>query len=80
LIKPTSDESTNLCQVALLTCRSVFNTELNDESTVDCIIWKKASTLYKKEAATLDQHLRALLLVTKATRRLVKQIVKVANR
>jgi len=65
---------------AVLASRSVFNNELNDESTVECIIWKKASTLYKKEAATLDQHLRRLLLVTKATRRLVKQIVKVAKR
>lgn len=49
--------------------RAIFNSEINGESTVDCIIWKRASTLYKKEAADLDRHLRGLLLLIKATRR-----------
>jgi hypothetical protein len=28
--------------------------QVNEEGPVDCIIWKKAATAYKKQAAELD--------------------------
>lgn len=67
-------------RAAVFASRAVFNNEVNDESTLDCVIWKKASIAYKKEATDLDHHLRGLLFLTKAARRLVKHIVTVCKR
>ena len=61
-----------ISMIMAITClgRVMFNSEIGGEGTVDCILWKKASTLYNKEAADLDRHLRNLLLLIQATRRL----------
>jgi len=55
------------------TARSCLTDEVNADSPIDCIIWKKASTAYKKQAMELDFHMRALLLLAKTTRKLIKQ-------
>jgi len=47
---------------------------------VDCLIWKKATTKYKREAGILDSQLRGFLVIARATRRIVKEVVKVCKR
>jgi len=60
-------------RVSVISARAALNDEVNEDGPVDCILWKKSSTAYRKQAAQLDQHMRALLLLAKTARTLVKQ-------
>jgi hypothetical protein len=40
-----------------IAARAAMNDEMNEDGPIDCLIWKKASTAYKKQAAALDRKL-----------------------
>jgi ankyrin repeat protein/CRP-like cAMP-binding protein len=65
----------------VLAGRSELLAHLNEEGTMaDCVIWKKASTAFKKQAMQLDHHMNKLLLLARTTRKMMKHVVKVCQR
>ena len=42
--------------------------QVNEEGPADCVIWKKSSTVYKKQAAELDGTNVLMLMYTESKR------------
>ena len=60
--------------VRFLLYHSIFNHrifyvhQVNEEGPADCVIWKKSSTVYKKQAAELDGTNVLMLMYTESKR------------
>ena len=66
---------------AVLQGRTELLAQFNEEGTmVDCVIWKKASIAFTRQAAQLDHQLSKLLLIARTTQKIIKCVVKVYQR
>jgi hypothetical protein len=66
---------------AVLESRKTLEGDMNSEEVpVECLLWTKISTNYKKSVASLDNQMRGLLVIEKAARRISKEIVKICKR
>ena len=66
---------------AVMESRKTLDSDMNsEEAPIECLLWKKISTNYKKSVASLDNQMRGLLVIEKASRRIVKEIVKICKR
>ena len=65
----------------VLAGRADLLAQFNEEGNmVDCVIWKKASIAFKKQATLLDHNMNKLLLLARTTRKMMKHVVKVCQR
>jgi len=63
------------------TSRSTLMQEMQgDEGAADCLIWRNASKDYKRQAKELDNQMRELIMLSKAAKRMLKQVVLVCQR
>ena len=61
--------------------RAELLAQFNEGGTmVDCVIWKKASIAFTRQAAQLDHKLSKLLLIARTTQKMTKCVVKVYQR
>ena len=61
--------------------RAALDAEMgSEEGPVDCLIWKNATKVYKREAGTLDGQLRNFLVLARSIRRMIKEILKLCKR
>ena len=51
-----------------------------DAGASDCLIWRNASKEYKREARELDDQMRELILLSKVTKRMLKEVINVCRR
>ena len=66
---------------AVIAGRTELLAQFNEEGTMaDCVIWKKASTAFRKQAMQLDTHMNKLLLLARTTRKAIKHVLKVCQR
>jgi len=66
---------------AVLGGRAQLLAQFNDEGTmVDCLIWKKASIAFTRQAEQLDHQLSKLLVLVRTTQKIIKCMVKVYQR
>jgi hypothetical protein len=66
---------------AVIAGRTELLAQFNEEGTMaDCVIWKKASTAFRKQAMQLDSHMNKLLVLARTTRKVIKHVVKVCQR
>jgi len=61
--------------------RSTLMAEMQgDEGAADCLIWRNASKDYKRQATELDDQMRELILLSKVSKRMLKQVIRVCKR
>jgi hypothetical protein len=66
---------------AVLGGRAQLLAQFNEEGTmVDCLIWKKASIAFTRQAEKLDHQLSKLMLLARTTQKIIKCMAKVYQR
>jgi ankyrin repeat protein len=74
-------ELANNLREIVVEARASLDAEMgSDEGPVDCLIWKHATKVYKREAGILDGQLRGFLVLARSIRRLMKEVVKLSKR